>query len=483
MPISRIIRLYKQAFEAIDEDIRKIGTARDTVIKSEPERKDLAKTALSAPDAVRQNEVLKIIQAYNFRIDRAEQVKMRAYIHLMKVAGRAAEIIKPYLKNAYLGSKYGTIDDAARVLNCGIDFSLVPERTLEKVLSAPFHGKNYSQRIWDNTADAAGKAQKIITNGLVRGESYPHMARELQKVTQNTYYNAYRLIQTETTHFTELGRFDAYKDMGIDKYTYYATLGAKTCDVCAALDGRTFDIKDGIEGKNKPPIHPHCMCYTVVGDVALTARMARDPATGKNYKVRGDMTYREWKDSLTDEQRMAIKAYRNRHADAEQYLRYTERLGKENLPKTLDLFQKMKYNDSEKWRYVKLDYQRQSALVKNPELALPNAAYATADNRKFTEYLFGGTNEKGLAKGAAFTSRLGYDIDNYGKLKDEILKKAGKYPSVLKDTGVYGEKYEQKMILYGVKGKPANVIIGWQTNDDKTWMTSGYIKELRQREY
>ena len=479
MPISRIIRLYKQAFEAIDEDIRKIGTARDTVIKSEPERKDLAKTALSAPDAVRQNEVLKIMQAYNFRIDRAEQVKLRAYIHLMKVAGRAAEIIKPYLKNAYLGSKYGTIDDAARGLNCGIDFSLVPERTLEKVLSAPFHGKNYSQRIWDNTAEAAGKAQKIITNGLVRGESYPHMARELQKVTQNTYYNAYRLIQTETTHFTELGRFDAYKDMGIDKYTYYATLGARTCDVCAALDGRTFDIKDGIEGKNKPPIHPHCMCYTVIGDMKLTSRLARDPETGKNYKVRGDMTYKEWYEGLSQEKKTAIKAYKNRSADMAQYSRYTERLGKENMPKTLELFQKMKYNDSEKWGYFKLDYQRQDALVKNPELALPNALNATADNRKFTEYLFGGTNERGLAKGAAFTSRLGYDINNYDKLKDEILKKASKYPSVHKNTDSHGSSYEQKIILYGYKSKPANVIIGWKSKGDRTWLASAYIKELK----
>ena len=267
VPISRIIRLYKQAFEAIDEDIRKIETARDTVIKSETEKGDLANIALSAPDAVRQNNALKTMEAYNFRIDRAEQVKMRAYTHLMKLVGRAANIIKPYLKNAYLASKYGTIDDTAKGLNCGIDFSLVPERTLEKVLSAPFHGKNYSQRIWDNTAEAAGKAQKIITNGLVKGSSYPHMARELQKVTQNTYYNAYRLIQTETTHFTEMGRFDAYKDMGIDKYTYYATLGSKTCDVCAALDGKTFNIDEGVEGKNKPPIHPHCMCYTVIGDV------------------------------------------------------------------------------------------------------------------------------------------------------------------------------------------------------------------------
>lgn len=479
VPISRIIRLYKQAFEAIDEDIRKIETARDTVIKSETEKRDLANIALSAPDAVRQNNALKTMEAYNFRIDRAEQVKMRAYTHLMKLVGRAAEIIKPYLKNAYLASKYGTIDNTAKGLNCGIEFSLVPERTLEKVLTAPFHGKNYSQRIWDNTAEAAGKAQKIITKGLARGESYPHMARELQKVTQNTYYNAYRLIQTETTHFTEMGRFDAYKDMGVDKYTYYATLGSKTCDVCAALDGKTFNIDEGVEGKNKPPIHPHCMCYTVIGDVKLTSRLARDPETGKNYKVRGDMTYKEWYEGLPQEKKTAIKAYKNRSADMAQYSRYTERLGKENMPKTLELFQKMKYNDSERWRYLKLDYQRQNALVKNPELALPNALNATADNRKFTEYLFGGTNEKGLAKGAAFTSRLGYDINNYDKLKDKILKKASKYPSVYKTTDSHGSSYEQKIILYGYKSKPANVIIGWKSKDDRTWLASAYIKELK----
>ena len=149
------------------------------------------------------------------------------------------------------------------------------------------------------------------------------------------------------------------------------------------------------------------------------------------------------------------------------------------MPKTLELFQKMKYNDSERWRYVKLDYQRQNALVKNPELALPNALSATADNRKFTEYLFGGTHERGLAKGAAFTSRLGYDIDNYDKLKDEILKKASKYPSVYKRKNAQGDLYEQKIILYGLKNKPANVVVGWIANHDTVKMTTSYIKELK----
>ena len=481
VPISRIMRLYKHAFDEIEGDIKRTSSARDELNRTEVEalKAEMIKIGASAPDPIRQAQITRAVSAYDYRIDRMEWLKSRAYMHLMKVAGVAAALVKPHLENAYRAARYGTIDDIAKGLNVGIDFSLIPKRTIERVVKSPFHGKNYSQRVWDNTAETAAKAQKIIVEGLIKGSSYPHMAQELARVTNNTYYNAYRLIQTETTHFTEMGRFDAYKDIGIEKYTYYATLGSKTCDVCAALDGKTFNIDEGIEGKNKPPIHPHCMCYTVIGDVKLTSRLARDPETGKNYKVRGDMTYNEWYEGLSQEKKTAIKAYKNRHTDEVQYTKYVKRLGGENMPKTLELFQKMKYNDSERWRYVKLDYQRQNALVKNPETALPNALSATADNRKFTEYLFGGTNERGLAKGAAFTSRLGYDIDNYDKLKDEILKKASKYPSVFKETSIYGDKYEQKMILYGLNDKSANVIVGWQVNTEKTWLTSAYMKELK----
>lgn len=481
VPISRIIRLYKHAFDEIEADIRRTSLARDELNRTEVEalKAEMIKIGASAPDPIRQAQITRAVSAYDYRIDRMEWLKSRAYMHLMKVAGVAAALVKPHLENAYRAARYGTIDDIAKGLNVGIDFSLIPKRTIERVVKSPFHGKNYSQRVWDNTAETAAKAQKIIVEGLIKGSSYPHMAQELARVTNNTYYNAYRLVQTETTHFTEMGRFDAYKDIGIEKYTYYATLGSKTCDVCAALDGKTFNIDEGIEGKNKPPIHPHCMCYTVIGDVKLTSRLARDPETGKNYKVRGDMTYNEWYEGLSQEKKTAIKAYKNRHTDEVQYTKYVKRLGGENMPKTLELFQKMKYNDSEKWRYVKLDYQRQNALVNNPELALPNALSATADNRKFTEYLFGGTHENGLAKGAAFTSRLGYDIDNYDKLKDEILKKASKYPSVYKRKNAQGDLYEQKIILYGLKNKPANVVVGWIANNDTVRMTTSYIKELK----
>ena len=279
VPISRIMRLYKHAFDEIEDDIRRTSSARDELNRTEVEalKAEMIKIGASAPDPIRQAQITRAVSAYDYRIDRMEWLKLRAYMHLMKVAGVAAALVKPHLENAYRAARYGTIDDIVNGLNVGIDFSLIPKRTIERVVKSPFHGKNYSQRVWDNTAETAAKAQKIIVEGLIKGSSYPHMAQKLARVTSNTYYNAYRLIQTEVTHFTEMGRFDAYKDIGIEKYTYYATLGSKTCDVCAALDGKTFNIDEGIEGKNKPPIHPHCMCYTVIGDVKLTSRLARDP--------------------------------------------------------------------------------------------------------------------------------------------------------------------------------------------------------------
>ena len=43
----------------------------------------------------------------------------------------------------------------------------------------------------------------------------------------------------------------------------------------------------------------------------LTSRIARDPLTGENYKVDGSMTFDEWKNSLSDEQKNALKYVAN----------------------------------------------------------------------------------------------------------------------------------------------------------------------------
>lgn len=170
------------------------------------------------------------------------------------------------------------------------------------------------------------------------------------------------------------------------------------------------------------------------------------------------------------------------YAAKKEYNEYIKVLGKENMPKTFDLFLDMRYNNAEYWKFVKIDYTRQKQLIENPQLALPNAANATADDRKFTGYLFNPDSYDGWAKGRAFTSRLGYNADNYEELKNIILNSADKYPTRTKNSDIHGQGYEQKMILYGKKGTPANVIIGWKEKDGKTWLTSVYIKEVKKNE-
>lgn len=52
---------------------------------------------------------------------------------------------------------------------------------------------------------------------------------------------------------------------------------------------------------------------------------------------------------------------------------------------------------------------------------------------------------------------------------------------VNKGSSGHGNNYEQQMILYGKKGKPANVLVAWSddTEPDGIKMVSAYITEVK----
>ncbi len=131
--------------------------------------------------------------------------------------------------------------------------------------------------------------------------------------------------------------------------------------------------------------------------------------TGKNEMVPANMTYEQWYDKNVrgrPEAEQNETMQKNRASDRRQFEKYKEILG-DDAPKSLDAFQKMKYTDSEKYDYAKLDYSRRKKLADYPEQRLPNAENVTLLEGKFKEYLFDGKNQQGLAKGNAITDRLG----------------------------------------------------------------------------
>lgn len=190
-------------------------------------------------------------------------------------------------------------------------------------------------------------------------------------------------------------------------------------------------------------------------------------------------SFEEWKNEhVTPEVELQLKKEKNFFPDQKQYAHYKAVLGNDAAPKGFQEFQKMKYEDPEIYSFVRLDYHRQRSLVNSPDSALPLLEKISLPDKKFTHYLFDKNHAEGWAKGRAFESRLGYNADNYKQLISAIKDNAGKYPVTIKAMDKYGQRYEQKMVLYGLNGKPANVIVGWINDGKEMRMTTAIIKEV-----
>ena len=205
---------------------------------------------------------------------------------------------------------------------------------------------------------------------------------------------------------------------------YQISKHGTTCPLCAPLEGRVYS-KSGTD-PDFPPlaaafgkmdkggpdtlenswlnIHPNCLHqlirWTPMGRSKEELKKIKDFSSFEKNPVT--------RDPRTQKQ---IEAYRKKEAararflrDYRQWERYRDTLG-DHIPKRFQTFQKYKKEDGEKFQLWKLDYRRQSELLRHPERALPGAETAAAADRKFTHYFFGGKFEEGL-KGVHFLLTL-----------------------------------------------------------------------------
>ena len=326
-----VIKAYERAIKNVNNDIEKTFKAYISTDIPEKEARRLMSIADSdkqyeellelydeTDDKTVKKEILNRInaQSYGARISRLEGLKRNVYIYFRHVANEAIKEQKKLYDSAVKTAYYTNIFDTAKGLNCGIDFSLVPQRAVNMVLSEPWHGHNYSERIWIHNDRFIQAVGQTIEDGIISGHSVSRMTDKLIDYVKDTAPGGIRtsaetLVRSETAHFMNQGQRMAYEEIGIKQYRFVAALSELTCDRCGSLDGSVFDTDKAVEGENFPPIHPRCRCVTIMADVNLTSRIARDPLTGENYKVDGNMTFNEWKSGLTDEQRNALKYVAN----------------------------------------------------------------------------------------------------------------------------------------------------------------------------
>lgn len=279
---------------------------------------------------------------------------------------------------------------------------------------------------------------------------------------------------------------------------YMISSHGTTCALCAPYEGRVYS-RSGTDpdfpplaaafGKVDPAgpdtlantwlnIHPNCLHvllpWTAAGRTDEEIQKIKDFSNpSKNPFSR---------DPRSESQ---IAAYRKKEraraqwlADYRQWERYRVTLG-DRVPGRFETFLHQKREDGERYRLWRLDYRRRAELLEHPERALPGADKASAADAKFTGYFFNPENPKGLAKGRAFSSHLGYNVENWQIMRDEILEAAKMYPVTYRSSSIYGKLYSQLVILQGVNNKPANVLLGWIVKPDgSTWLTTAHMEEF-----
>lgn len=385
-----ILKLYDEALSDIDTEIQKIkinfqkrfGIDNETAeyfltqAQQEYNLKTLIKSLEYAPDEQARQDILAYIRrdglsvrAYAARKERYEAVKAVIYARIKKVAVKEIEKLSERLQAVYKESYYGVIDDSAKQFDVGINFAILNENAINAAVSTKWHGKQFSERVWDNTDRLATTAQNLVVKSLMSGEAWSKTAEKLSTAFQVEKYNATRLIHTESSHIHAMADLKAYEDIGAEQYRYLATLDYRTCERCQQWDNMVLPLSEAREGYNYPVLHPLCRCTTTIA-VDLKNRRARDPLTGKNDIVDGSVNYSEWYNSLSDEQKEALKLAKrkdsNKTSDKLQHAKYVKVLGTKEVPRSFDKWIDIRYNDSEKYSELKSKYR--NAIVSQSRL-------------------------------------------------------------------------------------------------------------------
>ena len=139
----------------------------------------------------------------------------------------------------------------------GIMAPVINREAIKTIIEYPYAGKMFSDRIWDNKDALVKHIKQNLTAGIIRGDSIQKMSRQLKKDLNVLYYQAERLVRTETNYAMNQGHLKGYADSGVvEKYEFLAAIDSRTSKLCKNQNGEVYKLSDAVVGVNFPPLHP-----------------------------------------------------------------------------------------------------------------------------------------------------------------------------------------------------------------------------------
>jgi len=249
-------------------------------------------------------ELIRILEApaYRARLERLQQLQNQISLIMRDVYQQELQRTTQFYTDLANEAYYRSMFEVQQRAGYGFSFNHLDNKTVARILKSKWSGKNYSNRIWKNTAALADTVKEEVLINFITGRTDREAAEVIRNKFASGAMEARRLIRTESAFVSGEVTARAYKEAEIEKYRYVAILDLKTSEICRELDGQEFALKDKKVGTNYPPMHPWCRSTTIAAptaeELAKMKRRARDPITGKTYLVPASMTYKEWYDKF-----------------------------------------------------------------------------------------------------------------------------------------------------------------------------------------
>ena len=355
-------------------------------------------------DPEKRQMLLRIIAspAYAHRIERLELLWADVQTQTERLAGMEQAVGAAHYKSLAQEAYSRAIFDIQKGIGLSFPFTKIPNSRIHEILQNNWSGRLFSERIWGNAEDLNRKIKEELLVGFMTGRSYAKTASAISGQLQVSSWKARRLVRTESTYVANMAELESYKEIGVARYRFVATLDMRTSALCAAMDGKLFAVSQALPGVNLPPLHPWCRSTTVaeISDalMAKLTRHAKNPVTGKTEEFPAGMTYPQWKEEM--KRRYGEGAWKTakrkaaaRGADKKQYELYRKTLGQKLIPETFDKFQETKYTGGEAWERLKRNYTLFDSIDKKESYSKEYKSklkrtyrYFSAHGYEFTEH-------------------------------------------------------------------------------------------------
>lgn len=353
-----------KAFEKLDIRVNKLIASGE---------KDITKNYLDSLEDLR-TTIRKLFDKYEkkgklsaeemAKYDRLKVLDEKLALRANKLHSDNDTVIKGTLKSVFnetVRSMFNIADEKSKKYISPVKKKLDAEKTV----NADMAGLNWAKRTAHHRDSLIYELQSTLRAGIYNGATYKEMSDILKKTLNTDYGKIMTIVRTESGRVYSQAEFDSAQKLqenGIISVKVWKTSKDERVRAAhRALDGKTlktdedFMFSDGITTKAPR------LSGTAKHDINCRCYLSYDFYDEEDIKKSNLNNRPNFFDHMSHEEKeeydKTYKKFTRRKQDKEQYIRYTEVLGKKDMPGTFDKFQDIKYNDKEEYERYKLEYK------------------------------------------------------------------------------------------------------------------------------